>query len=229
MNRAWDDEWPIELPVPSTPTWQQNDTSKLQRLKRPRSTHPPLQPGNGNQLPPIRNLVPGLWEPGTSRSSRLITPDEGKNRSSVYRLRPVDTVWSDQHMNENSRDNSRQVNESNKRHLPSPTERVDHARSASLSGITNSNRGAIGHARKTSRKLNQLGEKHSARLRSNSGAAETTAEYPESDSRSSHHQEVLRDPHSALRQLLAPQPMTINELHHGRDYGASKRVLRSGS
>ena len=206
MNRTREDEWPIHPPVPS-----HSPTSTPQKTDTYVPVYPHPQPGNDNQLPPIRKLVPNLWEPGTSR--QLITPDEGKNGTSVYRLRPVGPAWNgnptntnevihiprpqsetDHHVNESDRDDSRQVNESNKRPPPSPIERADHTRTAPLNGTVNSNRGTTSPTHKPPQKSNQIGEKPGIRSRSNSGTPQPIVGSPGSGSHSSHHQELLRDP-----------------------------------
>lgn len=91
-NRAREDEWLAQLPTlpyPPTSALQQADTSVLGKMKHQGSnppTYPHPQPGVGNQLPPIRNLVPGLWEPGTSKQILL---DDCKNGPLIYPFRPV--------------------------------------------------------------------------------------------------------------------------------------------
>jgi len=192
--------------------------------------------------------VPGLWEPGTSRSLQQASLDEGQNIIPVYRLRPIGPAWSggsisvndihtphprpetNHHENKGNPDVSSQANESNKRPPSSPIERVDHSRTAHSDGITNFNRGTKNNVQKLSHMSKQTGENPDVGPRSNPEATKPMGECLENGSQPSHQQELLRDPHSALRQLLAPgRPMTINELHRGRRYGASKRVLRSGS
>ena len=216
MNRAREDEWPIHLPAlpcPPTPIPQQTDTSNLGMSKQPGSNapvYPRPQPENDNQLPPIRNLVPGLWEPGTSKSSQQATPDEGKDGSPVYRLRPVGPAWSDGSMNandkpiprphietsyhgeESNRDISRQVNESNKRPPSSPIEREDHARTTPSNGVINSERRSISSVHRPPQTPNQAGGKSGVRSRSNSEATKPTGESPRSGPQSSH--QLLRDP-----------------------------------
>jgi len=220
MDRAREDEWPVQLPTlpyPPASASQQTDTSLLGRPKQQRPNtpaYPHPQSGNGNQLPPIRNLVPNLWEPGTSRSSQQISSneissDEGKNGSSVYRLHPIGPAWSGGSMNASDKptprphpgmihrengsngDDSPQANGSNKRPPSSPIERADHVRTASSNGI-NSDRGNIRDPQKPSQ--TQTGEKADDRPRSNSEATKPTSECPGSASQPSHQQELLRDP-----------------------------------
>ena len=215
MNRAREDERPTQLPTfpyPPTPTSQQADTSLPGRLKQQRSNTPAyLHPrsGSSNQLPPIRNLVPNLWEPGTSRTSQQISPDEGRNGTSARRLRPIGPAWSsgptdandnhvphpqletNHHENECNRDASRQVKESNKRPPPSPIERADHTRTASSSGIIDSSRPTTTDTHKQSQRFNKT-EKPIVRPRSHSEATKPTGELPGGPQSS--HQELLRDP-----------------------------------
>lgn len=217
MNRAHGDGWPTQspgLPYPPTSTSQKTDASLLGRPKQERP-HTPVYPhpqsGNDNQLPPIRNLVPNLWEPGTSKSSQQISPDEGQNGTPIYRLRPVGPAWSgrptntndtrnprpqleaNHHENECNRDTPRQIKESNKRPPPSPIERTDHSRTAPSNGIINSNRGSISHAPKPPQTSNHTTEKSIVRPRSTSEATKPTGEPPGIGPQSS-HQELLRDP-----------------------------------
>lgn len=98
-NCAREDEWLTQLPALSTSTSRQVHTSvpvlgkpRYQKPNPPVYPHP--QPGTGDQLPPIRNLVPGLWEPGTSKSSQQTLLADGKSGSPVYPLRPVSLSWS---------------------------------------------------------------------------------------------------------------------------------------
>jgi len=217
MDGAREDEWPIRLPAPPYPptsTSQKTDTFLLGRLKQQRSNTPTYshpQSGNGDQLPPIRNLVPNLWEPGTSKSSQQISPTEDKNRTPVYRLRPVGPAWSGRptsaddsriprpqletnHLESDcSRGAPHQIKESNKRPPPSPIERTDHVRTAPSNGVINSNRGTISHTHKSPQTVNQTGEKYIVRPRSNSEVAKPTDEQPVNGSQSP-HQELLRDP-----------------------------------
>jgi len=216
MDRAREDEWPVQLPTlpnPPVPTSQHTDTSILGRQKQQRSNtpvYPHPQSGNSNQLPPIRNLVPNLWEPGTSRSSQQIS-DEGQNGSSVYRLHPIGPAWSggsmnasdkptprpqpgtNHHKNESNRDVSSQVNGPNKRTPSSPVERADHVRTAPPNSI-NSDRGNIRHPHKSSQMSKQTREKPDVRPHSNSEATKPTTECPGSAPQPSHQQELLRDP-----------------------------------
>ena len=217
MDGAHEDGWPIRLPAPPyppTPTSQKTDTFLLGRLKQQRSNTPAYshpQSGNGDQLPPIRNLVPNLWEPGTSKSSQQISPTEDKNRTPVYRLRPVGPAWSGRptsaddsriprpqlettHLESDcNRSTTHQIKESNKRPPPSPIERTDHARTAPSNGVINSNRGTISHTHKSPQTINQTREKYIVRPRSNSEVAKPTGEPPVNGSQSP-HQELLRDP-----------------------------------
>ena len=221
MGGAREDEGPIHLPAlpyPPTSTSQKTDTSLLGRPKQQRSNTPAYlhpQSGNGDQLPPIRNLVPNLWEPGKSKSSHQISPDEEENGTLVYRLRPVGPAWNgrpmsandsrvprphletNHHENDCGRDTPHQVKESNKRPPPSPIERADHVRAAPSNGVINSNRGTISHTLKPLQTINQTGEKSTVRPRSNSEAMKPTDELPGNGSQSS-HQELLRDPVSKL-------------------------------
>ena len=218
MGGAREDERPIQLPAlpySPTPTSQKTDTSLLGRPKQQRSntpTYPHPQSGNGDQLPPIRNLVPNLWEPGTSKSSQRISLDEDKNGTPVYRLRPVGPAWSGRptsandnrtlrpqletshHENDCGQDTPHQVRESNKRPAPSPIERTDHARTTPSNGVINSSRGTISHTHKPPQTVNQTGGKPIARPRSNSEVTKPTDEPPGNGS----HQELLRDPVSSF-------------------------------
>ena len=221
MNRVREDEWPIQLPAlpyPPTPTSQDIDNSFHGRLKQqkpnsPACPHPKL--GNGSQLPPIRNLVPNLWEPGASKSSHQISTEEGQNGTSVYRLRPVGPAWgggppnasdshaphpqleANNHGNECNRGTPRRVKESNKRPPPPPIERAELMRTAPSNGTTDSNRGIVGRAHTPPQTFNRTRGKSVVRSRSNSEATRSTNEPPENDSQSS-HQELLRDPVSVL-------------------------------
>jgi hypothetical protein len=193
MNRARKDEWPVQpppppYPYPPTSTSQQTGTYNPERMRHLWSdtpTYPHPQSGNGDQLPPIRNLVPDLWEPGTSRSSQQIASDEGKNGSSVYRFHPVGPAWNGGPINANDR------------HIPrpqpvsSPVERADHTRTAPPDGIINSNGGTINRTHKQSQTSN---EKPDVLPRSNSDGPNPMGESPGSGSQSSHQQELLRDP-----------------------------------
>jgi len=224
MNRVCEDKRSIQLaafPYPPTPNSQQTDTSVLKRLRHqtpnaPACSHP--QPGNCSQLPPIRNLVPNLWEPGTSKSSHQTIPDEGQNGTSVYRLRPVGPVWgggppnaSDSHAphprlegNNHENDNrgtSRRVEKPGKRPPPSATEMAEVARIAPSNGTIGSNRGIISHAHNSPQTSNQIREKSVVRSRSNSEAANSIGEPPGNGPQSS-HQELLRDPVSMLQPRL---------------------------
>jgi len=233
-SRAREDEWFSQLPAlpyPPPSNSKQAEASVPGKPKHQRSNppvYPRLQPAVGNQLPPIRNLVPGLWEPGTSKSSQQVRLADGKNGSLVYPLRPFET---NSRESESTRDFSRQVNESKKRPPPSPIEPADHERTAPSNSVINSNGGAINNAQKPSQPSRQIGEKADVRPRSSSEVARSTGERPGNGSQSSHQQEILRDPHSALRQLLTgtPRSMTINGLQRGRSHSVGKRVLRSGS
>jgi hypothetical protein len=217
-NRAREDEWLTQLPAlpyPQTSTSQHADTSVLGKQKNQRSNppaYPHPQPAIGNQLPPIRNLVPGLWEPGTSKSSQHILLNDSKNGSLVYPLRPVGPTWNNKpthandsfvprpqletnsRENEGTRDFSRQVNESKKRPPPSPIERADHERTAPSNSFINSNGGTTGNFQKPSQTSKQIGDRPDVRPRSSSEAAKSTGERPGYGSQSSHHQEILRDP-----------------------------------
>ena len=217
-GRAHEDERLTQLPAlpcSPTPTSQQADAPVLGKPKHQRSNppvYPHPQPGIGNQLPPIRNLVPGLWEPGTSKSSQKTLSNDGKNGSLVYPLRPVCPVQSNNLTNandkltlrpqletnsresESTRDFSRQVNESKKRPPPSPIERADHERTAPSNSVINSNGGTISNVQKPSQTFKQTGEKPDVRPRSSSEAAKPTGERSKNGSQSSHQQEILRDP-----------------------------------
>ena len=207
------------LSYPQTSTSQQPDTSVLGRQKNQKSNppvYPHPQPGVGNQLPPIRNLVPGLWEPGTSKSSQHVLSNDGKNGSSVYPLRPVGPAWNNKPTNANDslvprpqleknscenedvRDPSRQSNESKKRPPPSPIERADHERTAPSNSVISSNGGNTCNVQKPLQTFKQIGDKPDIRPRSSSEAAKPTGERPTNGSHSSHHQEILRDPVSEL-------------------------------
>lgn len=221
-SRVREDEWWTQLPAlpyPHTSTSQQADTSVLGRQKNARSNppvYPHPQPVIGNQLPPIRNLVPGLWEPGTSKSSQQILLNDGKNGSSVYPLRPVGPAWNNKPTNANDslgprpqleknsregegvRDSSRQASESKKRPPPSPIERADHERTAPSNSVISSNGGNTGNFQKPSQTSKRIGDKPDVRPRSSSEAAKPTGERPANGPHSSHHQEILRDPVSEL-------------------------------
>lgn len=214
-GRAREDEWLTQLPTPPYPptsSSQQADASVLGKLRYQRSSPPAYrhpQPGIGNQLPPIRNLVPGLWEPGTSKSSQQTLLADGKSGSLVYPLRLVGPVRSNKlskandrliphpqletnsRGSESARDFSRQVNESKKRPPPSPIERADHERTAPSNSVINSNGGTASNVQKPSK---QIVGKPDVRPRSSSEAAKPTGERPGNGSQSSHHQEILRDP-----------------------------------
>ena len=223
MNRVREDGrviQPQELPYPPTSTSQKTDAPLLGKLSQQRSDNPAYlhpQLGNSNQLPPIRNLVPGLWEPGTSKSSQQTFPDEGqgKNVASGYRLRPVGPTWNGRpanandgrvplpqletshHENESNRDAPRQVKESNKRPPSSPIERADHTRTAPSNTIAHPHRWSVGNAHRPTQKLNQTGERPIMRHRSNSEVTRPTGELPGGGPQSP-HQELLRDPVSRL-------------------------------
>lgn len=218
-SRAREDEWLNQLPALPTSTSQQADGSVLGKPKHQRSNppvYPHPQPGNGNQLPPIRNLVPGLWEPGTSKSSQQVLLADGKNGSLVYPLRLVGPAWSNKIVcdrltscpqletnfreSESIRDYSRPVNESKKRPPPSPIERADDERTAPSNSVINSSGG--NNVQKLLQTSKQIGEKPDARPRSSSEAAKPAGERPGNGSQSSHQQEILRDPvseHWAIR------------------------------
>lgn len=242
MNRARDNEWPIQPPTPPYLPSQQTDAPDLGRMKRgsnsPTYRHPQL--GNDNQLPPIRNLVPNLWEPGTSKSSQQIPSAEGENGSSVYRLRPVGPAWSggptnanDGHApcpevetqnygSENDRDISRKIIESNKRPPPSSIEREDHARTAPSTSVTDYNRLTTSHAHDTSQTSIQTRETPDVRPRSSSETSKPTGESPCSDPQSPHQQELLRDPVGELWSWFTrgqpadpPPPFCFSTLPYG--------------
>ena len=237
MNRVREDEWPTQfppIPCPPTPAPQQTDTSALGMLKQRGSytpAYPRPQPESGNQLPPIRNLVPGLWEPGTSKSSKQLTSDEGKDGCSVYRLRPVGPAWSDRpvngndrdtprpqpetsyHEKESNRDVSRQVNESNKRPPSSPIEREDHARTTPPNCTINSSGRIVSHVHKPSQPSNQTGGKPDVRSRSDSEATKPTGESPRSGLQSSHQQGLLRDPVDKLQPWFTNRWLTIRSFY----------------
>ncbi|KAF9647890.1 hypothetical protein BDM02DRAFT_3187611 [Thelephora ganbajun] len=206
MNRVREDEWPIQLPAlpySPAPTLQRSSDAPV---------YPHPQSGMGSQLPPIRNLVPNLWEPGTSKSSQQISTDEGQDGSLVHPLRPVAPTWSgglmdandrhtprlqlemSHHESESKQDASRQANESNKRPPSSPIERADHARTTLSSGIINPNRRTISNAQKPSQTSKQTGEKSDVRSRSNSEATKPSSECLGSGPQPSHQQGILRDP-----------------------------------
>lgn len=248
-GRAREDEWVLQLPA-LPPTSHNADSSVLGKQKQQRPS-PPAYPhpqlGTGNQLPPIRNLVPGLWEPGTSKSSQRIPSDEGQSDSPVPSLRPIGPALggipmdanerptlrpqfeTNSHDIESNRDDCRRVNESKKRPPSSPIERAVHERSAPSNSVINSNRGSSNNIQTPPQVTKPAGKRADVRRRSSSEAARPAGDRRGSDPKVSHQQEILRDPHSALRQLLTARPMTINELQRGRSYGVSKRVLRGGS
>ena len=203
------------FPHPSTSTWRQTGTPDLRMLKRqgpnaPTNPHP--ESVIGNQLPPIRNLVPNLWEPGTSKSSQQTASDEGGKESSVHRLRPAGTARGSGSMaandkrtprpqpetnhreNGGNQDASRQVNGSGKRPPPSPIEREDHPRTAPSNGVIDFNSWTIGHAHKPSQTSNLTREKTDVRPRSSSDVAKPTGESARCGPQPPHQQEILRDP-----------------------------------
>ena len=217
-SRAREDEWLTQLPAlpyPPKPTSQQVEASVLGKPKHQRSNppvHPHPQQGFGNQLPPIRNLVPGLWEPGTSKSSQQAPLDDGKKGSLGCPLRSVGPVWSNKPTNvvprpqlevdsresESTRDSPRQANESKKRPPPSPIERADHERTAPSNSVISSNGGTGSNVQKPSQMYKQTGGKPDVRPRSSSEAARSIGERPGNGSQSSHQQEILRDPVGSL-------------------------------
>ena len=244
MNRTREDERPTQLPAlphPPTSTSQQTDTPNPGRVKQRGSNTPPyphLESESGNQLPPIRNLVPNLWEPGTSKSSLQVASGEGTN-GSTHRLYPVSPVRgsgpvdvddrhvlrpqleTSHHEHESNQDTSRQVNESNKRPPSSPIEREDHARITPSNGALNSNRWTAGHVHKPSQTPNPAGENHGVRSRSNSEAAKPTGESSRSGPQSSHQQGLLRDPVGKLGPRLMHRQLTILSFHFSiQPYGS---------
>ena len=211
-NHAREDEWSAKLSTLPYPPTLRTDNSGLGKPKQQRSNlpvYPHPQLDIGNQLPPIRNLVPGLWEPGLSKSSRRASLDEGQKKPSLCSIRPAGLVWSDGPINtsdrhlprpqletnlyddESRRDFPRQVNESRKRPPPSPIERADHERTAPSNSVINSNRGTISNVQKTTQVSRHTGEKLNDRPRSSSEAAKPSGERPGRDSQ---QQEILRDP-----------------------------------
>lgn len=251
-NRAREDGWRSHPPtLPPPPAAQQKDTSvpgkqKLQGPSPP--AYPHVQPSTDNQLPPIRNLVPGLWEPGTSKSAQQVPSEKGQNCSLISPLRPAGPARKSGHVEGNERsvprppfetnlresesnpDDCHRTTESKKRPPSSPIERADHERTAPSNSIINSNRGTpTNDIQRPLQVSRHAGENTEVRRRSSSEATRQTSERRASDPKPSHQQEILRDPHSALRQLLTPRPMTMSEVQRGRSYGVSKRVLRGGS
>lgn len=230
-SRAREDEWATQLPAPPLPSAsRQTDTSALGNQKHQRSTHPAYphpQTGAGNQLPPIRNLVPGLWEPGTSKSSQQIPSDDKQNGSLGSPLRPVTPAWrcefvdangghvsqpqleTGPHEGESKRDDSHRVNESKKRPPPSPIERADHERTAPSNSVINSNKVATSEVQKPSQVSKQLREMPSFRPRSSPESAKSTGERRGSFSQPSNQQEILRDP---VGQTLASASKRVTDL-----------------
>jgi len=217
MNRSLEDEWPTQLPsLPHPPksTWRQPDTPDFMLKRRgsdtPSNPHPEYV--IGNRLPPIRNLVPNLWEPGTSKSSQQIASDEGGKGSSVYRLRTTDPARcgestgandkhtphpqpeTNRHESESNRDAPRQANGSNKRPPPSPIEREDHIRTAPSNCVIDSDRWTISHAHKPSQTSSPTREKADVRPLPNSEAAQPKCESAWRGPQPPHQQEILRDP-----------------------------------
>lgn len=215
-GRAREDEWVTQLPaLPPTPTSHHTDSPVLGKQKQQRSsppTYPHPQLGTGNQLPPIRNLVPGLWEPGTSKSSQRIPSDEGQSDSTVPSLRPIGPAWggipmgvndrptlrpqfeTNSHDIESNRDDCRRVNESKKRPPSSPIERAVHERSAPSNSVINSNRGSSNDIQTPPQVTKPIGERADVRRRSSSEAARPAGDRRGSDPKVSHQQEILRDP-----------------------------------
>ena len=222
MNRSRQDDWLTQLPAlsyPPTSASQQADTSVLVKPKQQNSeipVYPHPESVVGNQLPPIRNLVPGLWEPGTSKSSQQTPSDEPKNGSPIYPLRTLGPAWNsgstdgnDRHIprpqletgpheDESKRDTSRQVNEFKKRPPPSPIERADHVRTAPSNSVINSNRDTVSNVQKPSQTSKYSGGRPEVRPRSSSETARPTNGRPGSGSQPSHQQEILRDPVSTF-------------------------------
>ena len=199
------------LPHPPRSTWRRTDTPDLIPKRRGSNTPSNPHPESmiGNQLPPIRNLVPNLWEPGTSKSSQQTASEEGGKASPVYPFRTA-SVWSsgstsaddrlishpqpeaNRHEGGGNREASRQVNESNKRRPPSPIERDDHTRTAPSNGVIDSNRWTISHAHKPSQTSTPTREIADVRPLSSSEA--TKVEFAWSDPQPPHQQQLLRDP-----------------------------------
>ena len=225
----------MQLPsLPHLPksTWRQSYIPDLMLERRgsntPNDPHPEFV--IGHQLPPIRNLVPNLWEPGTSKSSQKYVSDEGGMVTSVYRLRTPDPAWSDgstgandkytphprpetdRHENESNRGTPRQVSESNKRPPPSPIEREDHPRTAPSNGVIDSNRWTISHAHRPSQTSNPTREKADIRPLSNSEATHPKGESAWSGPQPPHQQELLRDPVGKLWSLLTHGWLTCPHL-----------------
>jgi hypothetical protein len=226
-SRAHEDKWVTRLQLPALPpssASQRTDTSALGNQKQKRSNHPVYphpHPGTGKQLPSIRNLVPGLWEPGTSKSSQRIPQDENPNGSLISSLRHVSPAWSggpvdasgghipqphldtNNHDSESKRDDSRQANESKKRPPPSPIERADHERTAPSNSVINSNKAATSEVQKQSQVFKQLKGDPGFRPRSSSESAKQTGERRGSFPQPSHQQEILRDPVGELSHRLS--------------------------
>lgn len=203
------------LPHPPKSTWRQSNTPDLMLNRRgsntPNNPHP--ESVIGNRLPPIRNLVPNLWEPGTSKSSQKITSDEGGEGSPVCCLRTPDPARSGEstganekhtphpqpetnpHENESNRGALRQANGSNKRPPPSPIEREDHTRTAPSNGVIDSDRWSITHAHKPPQTSTPTRDKADVRPLSNSEATQLKGESAVGGPQPPPHQhELLRDP-----------------------------------
>jgi len=201
------------LPHPSKSTWRRTDAPDFILKRRVSNTPSNPHPESviGNQLPPIRNLVPNLWEPGTSKLSQQTASEEGGKGPSVYPLLTAcprssgSTSTEDEyiphpqpeinrHESESNREAPHQIIESNKRRPPSPIEREDHTRTAPSNTVIDANRWTTSHAHKPSQTSTTTRENTDVRPLSNSEATKLKGELAWSVPQSPPQQELLRDP-----------------------------------